>query len=59
MGMNSNFNKWINLADFLHVIIFKKAKSYFNSYWMGMVKYGYVLLGHRTLCHNLLYLKNE
>ena len=24
----------MNLADFLH------AKSYFNSYWVGMVKYG-------------------
>ena len=29
--------------------IFKKAKSYFNNYWVGMVKYKCVLFGHRTL----------
>ena len=47
-----NFNKWINLAEFLHALrkyIFKKAKSYLNSYWVGMVKYVCFLLGHRTL----------
>ena len=29
------------------MLIHKKAKSYFNNIWVGMVKY--VLLGHRTL----------
>ena len=37
MGMESNFNEWINLADFLHANTYL---SYFNSYWMGKVKYG-------------------
>ena len=32
---------------------------YFNSYWVGMVKYGYVLLGHRILKSAILQLKNK
>ena len=38
---------------------FKKAESYFNSYWVGMVKYGCVLLGHRTLKSAIPQLKNK
>ena len=58
---DSNFNEWINLAEFLHanIYIFKKAKSYFNSYWVGMVKYGCVLLGHRILKSAIPQLKNK
>ena len=40
---DSNFwmNEW-NLADFLkaNIYIFRKVKSYFNSHWVGMIKYG-------------------
>ena len=39
--------------------IFKKAKSYFNSYWVAMVKYGCVLLGHRILKSAIPQLKNK
>ena len=28
--------------------ILRKAKSFFNSYWVGMVRYGCDLWGHRT-----------
>ena len=47
----SNFNEWINLAEFFDANIyqFKKAKSYFNSYWVSFVKYEWMLLGHSTL----------
>ena len=43
------FNEWINLAELLHANTYlRKLKViYFNSYWVDMVKYGYVLLGHR------------
>ena len=40
-----NKSNWI----FPCLYIFKKAKSYFNSYWVGMVKYGCVFSGHMTL----------
>ena len=56
---DSDFNKWINLATLLHDYIFKKAKSYFNSYWVGIVKHGCVLLGHRILKSAIPQLKNE
>ena len=36
-----------------------KAKSYFNSYWVGMVKYGCALLGHRILKSAIPQLKNK
>ena len=39
--------------------MFKKAKSYFNSYWEGMVKYGCALLGHRTLKSAIPQFKNK
>ena len=47
---DSNFNEWINLAEFLDVnTYFRKLNViYFNSYWVGMVKYESVLLGYRT-----------
>ena len=44
-------NEWMNFADFLraNTYLIKKAKSYFNSYWVGMVKNGCVPLGHGAL----------
>ena len=44
---DSNFNKWINLAEFLHANTYLRKLSYFNNCWVGMVKY--VISGHRTL----------
>ena len=43
--------EWINLADFLraHTYLGKLKVIYFNSYWVGMVKYGCGLLVHGTL----------
>lgn len=29
--------------------IFRQIKSYYNSYWMAVVKYGYDLVGYKTL----------
>ena len=53
MGKNgqwdSSFNEWINLAEFLHGNTYLRKLSYFSSYWVGMVKYGCVLLGHKNL----------
>ena len=41
LGVGLYPNEWMNLADSLHAnYIFRKAKSYCNSYWVGMVKYG-------------------
>ena len=54
---DSNFNKWINLAEFYMLIHIQE--SYFNSYWVGMVKYWCVLLGHRTLKSGIPQLKNK
>ena len=36
---------------------FRKAKNYFNSYYVGVVKNGHVVLGHGTF--NKLYLENR
>ena len=38
--MGLSWEEWMNLANFLHTntCIFKKAKSYFNIYWVDMVK---------------------
>ena len=39
--------------------IFKTAKSYFDSYLVGMVKYACVFLGHRILTCDIRQLKSE
>ena len=51
MGMALGFqNEWMNLTDFFYMLIlFRKVKSYINSYWVGMVKYVCGLLGHATI----------
>ena len=45
---DSNFwmDGWIQLIFYM-LIIFREAKSYFNSCWVSLIKYG--LLGHGTL----------
>ena len=50
MGMRHQF-QWMDKSSWILACyyIFKKAKSYFKNYWVDMVKYGCVLLGHRTL----------
>ena len=47
-GHGTLISEWMDESNFLHANIFKKAKL-LNSYWVGMVKYGCVLLGHGTL----------
>ena len=46
MGLTS---EWMDESSwsFYMLIIFMKARSYFNSYWVSLVKYG--LLGHGAL----------
>ena len=50
-GHGTLISKWIDEACwyFACYYILKKAKSYFNSYWVGMVKYGCGFLDHGTL----------
>ena len=59
-GTLISMNRSIQLADFLHAnsYKFKKAKSYLNGYWVGMVKYGCVLLGRGTPPLITILLKN-
>ena len=47
--------EWMNPADFYILITFRKAKSYSNSYWVSLVKYGPKVMG----LYDLLHLKNE
>ena len=50
---DSNFwmNEWMNEFSWFFACLytFRKVKSYLNSYWVGMVKYVFGLLGHGTL----------
>ena len=53
---DSNFNEWINLAEFLHANTYlRKLKVTL----IGMAKYECVLLGHRILKSAIPQLKNK
>ena len=49
MGVRLNFNKWINLAEFLHANTYLRKLKVTLVIVFGMVKYGCVLLGHMIL----------
>ena len=54
-------NELFRLTDFLHAEKIRKAKIWFNDFWVGMVKNGHCFLVRETLLvrENLLYLKIE
>ena len=50
-GHGTLISEWMDESSWFFACsyIFNKAKSYFNSYWVGMVKFGCALLGHGTV----------
>ena len=48
-GHGTLISEWMNKSSWYSGYIFRKAKSYFNSYWVGTVKYEGGLLGLGTL----------
>ena len=48
-GWDSNFNEWMNLAEYLHANTHLRKVKVTSKVMVDMVKYGCILLGHGTL----------